>query len=225
MKYQSGLIALIIAGAASVAAAQETKIGSTSVILTVPQGQCQVGSEKGEASRVEKLRELLAPENHLLATYADCNELTKSRSDDQAEVQNFAHYMVPTHTINQILPEGGLAQICGILRSRNEDFAASLLQGRAKDIERIFDGLKINESKFLGVLMEGPKVCYSGQIQKLSDGSGKEAIQVGINAMLEIKGKFVAYYLYAPNRDSDSISKLLITHQANVAALISSNSK
>lgn len=224
--FRIGFTALILVVTACVAAAQDVKIGSTSIKLLPPQDQCEVSDQKGnEARLLGKLRELLAGRNQLLAAYADCRQLADLRSGKRTTFDDFAQYMAPTNVLNEIVPAHAISKLCALMRTRGDQSLATIAQNRTSDIERMFPGLKMNEIKFLGVLTEEPSACYTGQLQKMTTEQGAEKVQVTVVATVMLKGKLFTYQQYGPYRGSDTISDLLRKHRASVAALIAVNTR
>jgi hypothetical protein len=220
------IAALALIGVGSASFAQEARIGSTSINLTAPRDQCALSNEKGEEARVvANLRELLAGRNQLLATYADCGELAQFRSGKLEGFDNFATYVTPTDILNAVVPADVLRKVCTGMRAKTDLDLAAIVQNRSVDMERLFQGVKINEIKFLGVLAEEPSICYTGQVQKLARASGVEKVQIAISTTLWLKQKLITYNLNAPYRSSDTISNLLSKHILNVTTLIAANQK
>jgi len=227
MILRNSLAALVLIGAGWDSSAQEARIGAISIKLTAPQGQCELSNEKGdEALVVSKLRELTAGgRSQLLAIYADCGELAQFRSGKLEKFDTFSSYATPISTLNAVVPADVLRKVCTALRAKTDQGLAALLQERSADIERLLQGVKINEVKFLGVLAEEPSVCYSGQVQKLTTASNMEKLQVEILATILLKQKLITYKLYTPYQSSDTISNLLSKHKLNVVTLIAANLK
>jgi hypothetical protein len=201
---------------ASTAGARDVKIDSTTINLTVPQGFCELDEN---SDRVNGLRELLGERNQLLAAYADC------RSNLSLPLDNFAHYIMPAVARNVILPADGITKICAWMRKSGEERLAVILRDRATDIAKVFAGLKINESRFIGVVAESPAVCYTAVVQKLVIGAGKENLLLGISAAMNIKGKFVVYHLYSPYISADTVATMLDRQKSNVSAFFAANPK
>lgn len=226
MTLQKSLAALALIGVGWASFAQEAWIASTSIKLMAPQGQCALSNEKDEEARlIAKLQELHAKTNQLLAVYADCGELAQFRSGKLEMFDNFASYVTPIDARNAVVPPEILRKVCTGLRAKTDQDLAAILQRRNADIERLFQDVKINEAKFLGVLAEDPSVCYSGQLQKLATASGREKVQATIVAVILLKQKLITYLLYTPYRSADTIFNLLRKHKLNVDALIAANPK
>jgi hypothetical protein len=196
MTLRSNFAALALIGAVSISFAKETRVGSTSIKLTPPQGQCELTGEKdNESLLVARLRDLLAKENQLIAMYADYEQLAQLRSGKRERFDDFAQYLVPTRVLNSDVPASVLGQICAVLRSKTDRDLAAKIEKRSSDLERLVQGVKINEIKLVGVLAEDATVCYSGQLQKFTD-TGTEIIQAAILATMLLKQKLMTYQIY-----------------------------
>lgn len=202
----------------------QVMVGTTPIRLTSPEGQCQLSDRnESEASLVNKLRGLFAGKNQLLAVFADCGELEQFRSRTLSQFDNYAQLVTPTSAMKARVPADFLKEFCAAMRTKTDQDLAAIAESRKPDIERAFKNAKLDEPKLLGVLDEVPTVCYTGQLARLTTESGVEKTQIGIIATAVIKGKLIAYQLYAPLNTNDTISDLLRKHKSNVAALIAAN--
>jgi|SRR5262245_3102788 len=223
-----GLAALLLASMANFAGAMEMKLGSTVVTLTPPNGQCPLSAEtEPDAAIFEKQRQLMSGSAKLLAEYLDCDQLAKLRSGNWI-FSDYATYTIPWEAFYKTAPTGIVPKACAVARTRITDQGlAEIIKKNEANVERAYEGkIELNEAKSLGVLAEEPTACYMGQVVKTKARSAdKETLQVIVIAMVQIKDKVFHYQIYAPYVNSESVSKLLTKHRANVAALVSANSK
>jgi hypothetical protein len=221
MVLQNSLAVLALIGAGSVSFAQEAWIGSTSIRLTSPQGQCEFRGKKEDEAHLAKVRELLLSSgNELLGAYADCTQLAQFRSGKREEFNDFAQYVAPRGVINVVLPSEFMGEFCAEFRTKTDRDFAAILQNRSQDMERLFQGMKIDEAKFLGVLAEEPSVCYGGYLHKISG-----VTQTAIFATILLKQKLITYQIYTAYRNRDTIFDLLNKHKLNVTKFIGANAK
>ena len=199
--------------------AQEAKIGSASITLTSPKGQCRLSNETDNAL-ISRMRELVGDGNQLLAVYSDCDELAQVRSGKREEFNEFSTYLTDKFNLNAVAGPNDLAKICAIIRAKSDQDVAEFVKMRLADVERLLAKLRY---QFLGVLAEESAACYWGNLQKFSTPAGTEKLQAAVSAMVVLKGKVVQYHLYAPYRGTDTIPDLLGRHQDNVAAVIAAN--
>lgn len=194
--------------------AKDVNVGATSINFIAPKGFCEL---EDSSAPVDGTRKLLAPRNKLLAYYADC------KSNMSLPLDNFAHYSAMTDAINETLPADSIGKICGSLRQNGQDGVKTVLQNRAADIGKFFEGLKINEARFMGVVAEESSACYIAIVVKLLTGAGAEKVLVSISASINIKGKLIGYSLYSPYINSGTVGMILEKHRANVAAFFVAN--
>jgi len=207
------LLVFVFHLSSSMAQAKEVKIGSSLVTLVAPPAFCELDENSRSA---KSLRDLLGGRNQLLASYADCD------SKSSLPLDNFANYTTPRNqTAN--LPVGAIKQVCATLRTKGDERLAAIMRDRLPDMQRLFNDVKVNEVRFLGVISEEADVCYSAQAQSLVTESGVDKRQISISAATVIHGKFIVFNLYAPLKGNISVSALLDKHKRNVAALIAAN--
>jgi hypothetical protein len=204
--------------------AKDVKIGPISVVLAVPSGQCELDEGQPDDARLLSLFRKLSTLNQLLGAYADCQQLTDFRAGKQPALNDFAEQMTPIGAMNITLPASHITQVCAMLRTpEGKERLAKIAQEVVPRIEEAVDGMKVNETRFLGVVEEEPEVCYSALLQKLKTEAGTEKTQVGITATTLINGKIVIYNLYGLYAGDDTLAVLLAKHKSNVAALIAAN--
>ena len=109
------------------------------------------------------------------------------------------------------------------MRASGVEKLATIMRDRASDIEKVFKGVKIYETRFLGVVAEDPVVCYTALLQKLVTDAGKEKTLIGISAAVNIKGKLIVYNLYSPYVNNGTIATMLDKHKTNVSAFFAAN--
>jgi hypothetical protein len=218
----SAAIALLAMVAAGIT--KDVKIGLISVNLTAPSGHCELDDRKADDTRLlQGLRDLFAGRNQLLAAYADCHNLTDFWSGKQPTLNDYATYTTPVGTENSIVPVEAIKQVCTKLRTEGEQRLAKIMSDRASSIEEVFKGIKVNETRHIGVVAEDPTVCYYAQLQKLITEAGSEKTQIGISAAMVTRGKFIVYHLYSPYVGGDTATALLAKHKTNVAAFFAAN--
>jgi hypothetical protein len=218
----SGVFALL--ATVTVGVTKDVKIGPISVNLTAPSGYCELDDGNADDARLlQGLRDLFAGRNQLLAAYADCHNLTDFRSGKKPTLNDYAIYTTPVDALNSTVPVEAIKQVCTKLRTEGEQRLAKIMRDRASSIEEVFKGVKVNETRHVGVVAEDPTVCYYAQLQKLMTEAGTEKTQVGISAATVLRGKFIVYHLYSPYIGGDTVTALLAKHKTNVAALFAAN--
>ena len=82
--------------------------------------------------------------------------------------------------------------------------------------------LRQNETLYVGVVAEEPLVCYVATLRKMDAETG-DGTQLCLVASTIIKEKVVLFYLFAPYRGRETISRLLTLQRANIAQLQRAN--
>jgi hypothetical protein len=116
-----------------------------------------------------------------------------------------------------------IKEICTLLRAEGEKTLGGLLPDLKARTESLLKEVKMNETRFLGVLAEEPTGCYFALLQKLKTEAGTEKTQVTLASSTTVKGKIIYYYLYSPYLNADTMNTMLTRHKANVGALIAAN--
>lgn len=220
-------IAVLLASLAALpCAAKDTKIGQTSIILTVPTGQCELDRSQLADGRMLQGVEKAMVENRLLASYADCKQLTDWRAGKRGLLEDFAQYQTSLATADAPAPADpvdALKEICANLRAEGEKVVSGLAPDMKTRIEQAMKDVKVNQARFMGVVAEEPTACYGAIAQRFKAETGKDVTIVGLFANVFVRGKLVFYYLFAPYRSAQTLSVLLAKHKLNVAALLAAN--
>jgi hypothetical protein len=109
------------------------------------------------------------------------------------------------------------------MRQQGNQMLAGITRESGLRIGEVFKGIKINETRFIGVMAEEPTVCYWAILSKLMTDVGTEKAQIEIGAATVIRGKFIAYHFYSPYVSDDTIATMMAKHKSNVAALVAVN--
>jgi hypothetical protein len=223
MPTRLALIALLLAAAPLRALALETTIGSASIVLPAPQGFCEFSASNASENRVLTTTGELAEKsgNRLLAMSAECNQLSGWHTG-QKLLDDYANYQTPIATL-QSGPRESIKETCAVLRAQGEKILANQLPDIKARVEKSAAGVKLNETKFIGVLAEDPAACYGGMIQKLHTALDTEKTQVIVFAVTIVKNKNVFAYRFAPYANPESVGATLAKLKADVAALYAKN--
>jgi len=210
--------------------AKEVTVGQATLTLTTPDGQCELDpSQPGDARMLNITGgALTGVGNRLLAFYADCKQLAAWRTGKRPLLEDFSQYQTEIASVDSPAPpapEDVIKQTCKTLRAEGEKLVSGLAPDLKTRIEEAVRGVKVNQTRFLGVVGEEPGVCYAALAQRIKAETGKDVTIVGLYASTFIKGKIVHYYLYSPYRSAQTVTALLARHKRNVAALLSANKK
>lgn len=207
-------------------AAGVAKIGQTSITLTVPAGQCELDRSQPADGRMLLGVEKALVENRLLAAYADCKQLTDWRAGKRGLLEDFAQYQTSVAAVDAPPPADpveALKQICAKLRAEGEKLVSGVAPDMKSRVEKATKEVKVNQSRFMGVVAEEPTACYGAVAQRFKAETGKDVTIIGLFATTYVKGKLVYYYLFAPYRSAQTLSVQLAKHKPNVAALLAAN--
>jgi hypothetical protein len=116
-----------------------------------------------------------------------------------------------------------IKQICAATRAQAEKWVAERGPDVNSRIEAALEGVKVNDTSFIGVLAEEPAACYPALLQKMKTQVGTDKTQVAMYAITAVKGTLVYYYVFSPFTGTDTVTGMLATHKKNVAALLAAN--
>ena len=204
-----------------------TTIGNVTVELVAPLGFCKLDANNPADALALTMFEKPASNNQKLAIYFDCKELDEWRDHRRAPpVVHAVSYATLKKTLGVDIPtapEPFIKQICEQMRQQG----SKMLDGKASDmkarVEAAMVGMKLNEQRSLGIVDEGPRVCYSGFIQKTLARNGTETTGVTVVAGTLLKGKIIYLSFVAPYVDAASAAQLLERQKKAMAAFLAAN--
>lgn len=215
-------VTLILLATAFTAAANDITIGSTPISLTAPSGHCELNDTQESDANLLKPFQSMPTDNRLLAAYADCLQLNNVQSGKALRLDDFAMYFTPHSALNTKFPPDAIKQVCARMREKGEQTLANLMRDKVSRIEEAVKGLKINETRFLGVLAEEPTTCYTATLQKFAFEGGQKT-QFNLSAAMVVTAKFIHYHTFTPYRDDNTVTEMLAKHKTNVAAFLAAN--
>lgn len=212
------------------AAAKQDKVGDVLLNLPPPTGYCDLNeAHPSDARMLSVIGGVLEKGgNRLLAMSADCRQLEDWRSGKRPLLANYAQYQTRRAAENAPLPAAPAELIkatCQQLRAQGESAASRMMSDVQKRFDEALTTIKYNESKFLGVLAEEANTCYAALLSRIRAETGTDVAQVGMFAIMVVKGKLVFYYLFAPYVGAPGVTTQLDQLRHNVAALLAANRK
>lgn len=212
----------------SAVAAKEANVGPASLNLTPPQGYCEMdAAQPSDARMLTAINGMLGnTANRLLVASAECNQLKDWRTGKRQLLDNTAQYQTMISLENAPLPatpEAMIKDTCNQLRAQGEQMVANATSDAKTRAEKVLKTIKVNESKFMGVVGEDPLACYAAVLQEFTTETGAEKTQVIVFATTVLKGKIIYYYLYAPYVSGDSVTQMLAEQRVNVTKLQAAN--
>jgi hypothetical protein len=204
--------------------AEETSIGGLTIHLTAPAGYCVLDKSNADDARLLEGLRATFKLNKLLSVYVACDQLKDFRSGKQASLSEYAQYVTPLNDVDRVVPISANRTVCAELRKKDVQVRLEdMVKDAAPRIREIWNGVKIGESRNLGVLHEDSNACYSAIFQKIRTELGDTKSTVSVSATTVISGKLLTYTIWAPYVDDSSLSNLLMKHQTNVGQLVNAN--
>jgi len=211
----------LVFGASSVTAA-EAIVGGVSIKLPPPAGFCELTDRNPSDKRMLTVISELVTKvgNKLLVMSADCKQLTEWRASKRPLLDDFAQYQTP---ISDSPPTETVAQTCATLRAQGSELAAKQAPDIKANVERALKNVKINETRFIGVLAESAVACYAGLLQKLRTEVSTDKVQLTVFAATIAKNRSHFIYRMAAYINSDSVDTTLKGLRGTVAAFLAAN--
>lgn len=210
---------------APAALAQDVVVGNAQIRLTPPVGHCVLADSQPSNSRaLQAVRTAIPPGNRLLAMTANCRQLADWRAGklplllDSAQFQT--QHQGEDHSKD---PQGAVRELCKVLRAQGGDLMSRLPAEANQRLAQTAASVKINETRFLGVLAEDAQACYAGALLKIRPEQGNEVSRLTVFASTVVRGRLVFYYLTAPYQPGHAIGDLVVRHKANVTSFLAAN--
>ena len=213
--------ALALAVAASSVLAAEANIGGVSITLPPPGGFCELSnSNESDKHMTTMLGGLLEKSgNKLLAMSDDCGQLTEWHTRKRLLLDDYGQYQTQIATMDKP-PSETIAETCTTLRNEGNKILANQLPDIKKRVEATMTNIKLNETRFMGVLGEDNDACYAGLIQKIHTEANTDKTQITAFAISIVKNKSVFTYRFGLYRGPQSVDAMLRKIKIDVAALI-----
>ena len=208
------------------AAAADLAIAEVSLHLPQPSGYCEMDPVlASDAPLVANTYSARAKAGgRLLLLSADCSEVKDWRGGKRRTLEHFAQYETPLRTEYASLPDipGNVVRsYCEGMR-RSEHAAGGMSANDLDRAEYFSKTLGQNETLYVGVVAEEPLVCYVATFRNVEAETG-DGTQLCLVASTIIKEKVVLFYLFAPYRGRETLSRLLTMQRANMAQLQQAN--
>jgi hypothetical protein len=224
MPKRLGLLVVVLAAIPLSAMAVEVTIGTESINLPTPRGFCEMSeSNASDKSMITTLRDLIAKSgNKMLAMDADCGQLAAWHAGKRPLLDDFFQYQTPIAAMGSSTTPEQVRSTCADMRAEGDKLAAKAHTDNKSRIESALEGMKVNETTFIGVLAEEPTTCYAGLIQKFHTQANTDKVQLTLIAVTIVKNKSVFLYRFAVY-GSDTVANVLAKVKADVAALRAAN--
>jgi hypothetical protein len=221
--YVRGIMtAVALVAATSTATAGDAIVGGVSVKLPPPSGFCDLTEREPSDKRMLTIIGGLVAKsgNKLHVMSADCKQLSEWRTGKRSLLDDFAQYQTP---MSDKPPAETIAQTCATLRAQGAELAAKQAPDIKANVERALKNVKINETRFIGVLAESTVACYGGLLQKLKTEAGTEKVQLNVFAATIVKNRSHFIYRIALYTNASSVDTALKGLRSTVAAFLAAN--
>ncbi len=213
-------------GLAGPSASVTVEIGGVKVALTAPAGHCiKDRNIPQDRELLENVERAVAGQNRLLIGFAECGQLAELRDGKRTSLDNFGQYMTPLSHERQVLtmtPSAYVAMMTKMFREQGMALWSSQEGNVKQRLESSVEGLKLGQTKMLGVLRSDERAVYIGVVLgvRLPDGSDKRLLGVVSTGL--IRGKMISVNVY---RDMDELGAAVVdaTTDQNAATRIGLN--
>jgi hypothetical protein len=181
-------------------------IGGVKVALAPPAGHCvKDRSNPADRELIENVERAVAGQNRMLLGFAECGQLEELRERKRSALDNFGQYMTPLSHERQVLNMTHaqyVAEMGRVFRQQGLTMWTAQESDVKQRLEGAVAGLKLGETKMLGVLKSDARAVYIGVVLpvRLPDGSDKRL--VGVFSTGLVKGKMINLNVY---RDMDAL--------------------
>jgi hypothetical protein len=206
------------------AMARDVTIGTVSVGLTAPEGQCELDANlPSDARTLNLIKTVIGNQRELLAMYADCAQLEAWRKRTRQVLDDFLQYQTLVSMKSADATAETIKHECNSIRVATGQSTAETAAEMNERAAQVIKTVKFNEGTILGVAAEDDKACYAAMLQRLTTEFGNERTLAILIAITVVKGKMVTYIMYTPYIGTDIVSQMLIQHRVNVAAFLAAN--
>jgi hypothetical protein len=202
-------------------------VGGREIVLVIDPDQCELDRNDPSDQRVYDLVERgLAGQNELLLAAADCEQIPPWRNGQRPTLDDFIQVQVGLGFRNQDLTGREVAtarQICGELNKRGDALLSQPMAGARDRFNRLSESVKLNESKFMGVVREDPGACYASLVQRVRTDQGSDKLILSVYAHVVIRGRLLYIYRYTEGESVESMLRLVDLVGESVRAHLEAN--
>jgi hypothetical protein len=209
------------------ATAKDAKVGGVLLKLPPPPGYCELDpSERSDLRLLSMLEGVFRSSgNRLLVVSADCTQLDDWRAGNRKFLDNLAQYQTRIALENSDYSTNGaetIRTVCNETRREGEKMIAGIEPDVRARYEEVLKNVKLNETRFIGVLGEEPTICYAALVTRIA-ADGAEKTQIIVWATTIVGGKIVYLYLFAPDVGGNSIADVFVQVKAQTARFKAAN--
>lgn len=202
-------------------------IGGREVILVIDPDQCELDRNDPSDQRVYDLVERgLAGHNELLLAAADCEQIPPWRAGTRPTLDDFTQVQIGLSYRNQDLTGREVAtarQICVQLNKQGDALVSKPIGAVRERFNQMSESVKLNETKFMGVVREDPGVCYASLVQRVRTDQGADKLILTVFAHVVIRGRLLYIYRYTEGEAVESMLRLVEQVGESVRAHLEAN--
>jgi hypothetical protein len=199
MVWRLALVLLCIAISPLRAETVRVNVGGAPVRLVLPAGHCALERRNAvDRQVIQNVERVTRGSNRVLVAFVECGQRAEMRAGRRTVLDDYGQYMTPTRGGRIDMAPAAFAQrMTEELKSKG----AELIQGAEADTRERIAGMKLGvrmgESRVLGVLRTDERASYLGIVQNLSLPDGTAKLQVGVSAFGLQNNRMVSLNLYA----------------------------
>ncbi|MFM9941602.1 MAG: hypothetical protein ACKVP7_19120 [Hyphomicrobiaceae bacterium] len=188
-------------------------VGGRAIKLLLPDGQCALDrNQRYDANVLDISSRAIQGANDLLLHTAGCKNLDDARAGRTPYLNDFHQAQVALQfkqTELQGQEAAAAKEICQSLRSEGaqiEKEVGAEIKDRIKNLEA---GIKVNETKALGVLAEDQLACYSGLLMNVQTPTGDKRLILGVYSMGVLNGRLIFLYHFRAEPPAGAVDRMV----------------
>lgn len=199
------------------ARAGQIDIGGAPIAFTPPKGHCELDrSDAQDAEFIDSMAAAMGPGIRLLASFADCNQLSVWRKGLLTYLRDFGFLTIARTDERRSVSDRRAA----IVQALAHEMRKADAEAQADDAPVRGELGRVDH---LGVLHADDNAVYYGLVAEVPTPEGRTRGSVEVGAMTLIKGKLVSYVLYGEFTGRPSVDTLLGQQRTNLDRLIAAN--
>jgi hypothetical protein len=225
--FAAGIAALPALAQKAPTGAPAVDIGGRSVKLVVADGHCPLErSQPNDRTAIELVERLIAGNNQLHLTTADCKTLADWRAGRKPQLDEYTQ--VQTQIARQGVDLAGqekevITGNCAAVRAQGgpiTDQASGMIKERLAKAQQ---QALIQNVALLGALDEDENGCYVGLVIKGQTMDGKPKTQLCVFSIAVLNGRLFYLYRYSDKYGESEVSRLLGERKAATKAHVLAN--
>ena len=202
-------------------------VGGREIVLVIDPDQCELDRENPSDRRVYEIVERgLAGHNELLLAAADCEQIPPWRNGQRPTLDDFTQVQVGLGFRNQDLTGREVAtarQICAELNKQGDALLSQPMAGARDRFNQLSESVKLNETRFMGVVREDPGACYASLVQRVRTDQGSDKLILSVYAHVVVRGRLLYIYRYTEGESVESMLRLVDLVGESVRAHLEAN--